>query len=127
MSLSYSEILKGDSPDHRRHEGDVDWLGIALLTAGVGSLQYVLEQGNSKDWFSNVWIVRLSILSGVSLISLTLVSATARTGALCAAPATPGQANIASALSKSSRKRLSGAVLINPIPGMNLILNGDCR
>ena len=59
-----------DSPGQRRHEGDVDWLGIALLTAGVGSLQYVLEEGNSKDWFSSVLIVRLSILSAVSLIGL---------------------------------------------------------
>jgi DHA2 family multidrug resistance protein len=61
-----------DPPDHRRHEGDVDWLGIALLTTGVGSLQYVLEQGNSKDWFSNAWIVRLSILSGASLVGLLI-------------------------------------------------------
>jgi len=59
-----------DPPDQRRNQGDVDWLGIALLTTGVGSLQYVLEQGNSKDWFSNAWIVRLSILSGASLIGL---------------------------------------------------------
>src|SRR5262245_24677484 len=59
-----------DPPDQRRREGDVDWLGIALLTIGVGSLQYVLEQGNSKDWFSNAWITRLAILSGVSLTSL---------------------------------------------------------
>ncbi len=30
----------------------VDWLGIGLLIAGVGSLQYVLEEGNSEDWFA---------------------------------------------------------------------------
>jgi len=59
-----------DPPDHRRKEGDVDWLGISLLTVGVGSLQYVLEQGNSKDWFANVWITRLAILSAFSLVGL---------------------------------------------------------
>jgi len=59
-----------DPPHHRRREGDIDWLGIALLTVGVGSLQYVLEQGNSKDWFSNAWILRLAILSGFSLSGL---------------------------------------------------------
>ena len=43
----------------------VDWLGIALLIVGIGSLQYVLEEGNRKDWFNERLIVRLSILSGV--------------------------------------------------------------
>jgi MFS transporter, DHA2 family, multidrug resistance protein len=59
-----------DPPEHRRKQGDVDWLGIALLTVGVGSLQYVLEQGNSKDWFASSQIAQLAVISGVSLISL---------------------------------------------------------
>ena len=42
----------------------VDWLGIGLLIVGVGSLQYVLEEGNSKDWFSSALIIRLSIIVG---------------------------------------------------------------
>jgi DHA2 family multidrug resistance protein len=61
-----------DPPDQRRRGGDVDWLGISLLTIGVGSLQYVLEQGNSKDWFSNVWIARLAVISGLSLVGLLI-------------------------------------------------------
>ena len=36
---------------------DIDWLGIALLTVSVGSLQYVLEKGQDDDWFSNNFIV----------------------------------------------------------------------
>jgi len=59
-----------DPPEMRRKQGDIDWTGIALLTIGVGSLQYVLEQGNSKDWFANAWILRLAIVSGVALVSL---------------------------------------------------------
>jgi MFS transporter, DHA2 family, multidrug resistance protein len=61
-----------DPPEQRRRGGDVDWLGIGLLTAGVGSLQYVLEQGNSKDWFTNAWILRLTILSGASIAGLLI-------------------------------------------------------
>jgi DHA2 family multidrug resistance protein len=67
-----------DPPGHRRSEGDVDWLGIGLLTVGVGSLQYVLEQGNSKDWFADPWITRLAVISGVSLIVLLAWELSAR-------------------------------------------------
>jgi len=42
---------------------DIDWLGIALLAAFVGSLQYVLEKGQEEDWFSNSAIVVLTVVS----------------------------------------------------------------
>src|SRR6185312_17275958 len=48
----------------------VDWLGIALLIVGVGALQYVLEEGNRKDWFNDPLIVRLSIASAISLVMM---------------------------------------------------------
>jgi MFS transporter, DHA2 family, multidrug resistance protein len=59
-----------DSPEQRRKQGDVDWLGIALLAIGIGSLQYVLEQGNSKDWFASARITQLAIISAVSLAGM---------------------------------------------------------
>ena len=45
----------------------VDWIGIVLLSAFIGSLQYVLEHGQQDDWFNDEWIVRLSVLSVVGL------------------------------------------------------------
>src|SRR3954471_601043 len=59
-----------DPPNVARARTPVDWLGIILLTAGVGSLQYVLEEGNSKDWFADALILRLAILSAVCIITL---------------------------------------------------------
>lgn len=50
----------------------IDFLGIALLAIGLGSLQYVLEQGKTEDWFQSALIVRLSIIAAVALISLIL-------------------------------------------------------
>jgi DHA2 family multidrug resistance protein len=39
----------------------VDWWGIALLAVAVGSLQTVLEKGESEDWFEANYIIILSI------------------------------------------------------------------
>ena len=48
----------------------VDWPGIILLAVGLGSLQYVLEEGNQKDWFQDSWIVALSAIAAVALTAL---------------------------------------------------------
>jgi DHA2 family multidrug resistance protein len=57
-----------DPPGHVRRVGPVDWLGIGLLTIGVGSLQYVLEEGRRYDWFQDATITRLTMLSVTCLV-----------------------------------------------------------
>src|SRR3569833_4319738 len=42
-----------DAPDQKRNTAPVDWIGIGLLIAGIGSLQYVLEGGQKEDWFAS--------------------------------------------------------------------------
>ena len=48
----------------------VDSLGLVLLVAGIGSLQYVLERGNAQDWFSDTSIVICSITAVTSIVGL---------------------------------------------------------
>ena len=55
-----------DPKEVRRITG-IDWTGIILLIAGVGSLQIVLERGESEDWFSTRYI---TVLTAVALVSL---------------------------------------------------------
>ena len=55
-----------DPPDQTAHTADVDWTGIALLTVGIGSLQYVLEEGNAKAWFEDGRILRLAVLAALA-------------------------------------------------------------
>lgn len=50
--------------------GSIDWWGIGLLAGGLGSLQYVLEEGQSNDWFNDPTILKLAIFSGVCLTAL---------------------------------------------------------
>ncbi len=47
----------------------LDYVGLSLLAVGIGSLQYVLDQGQQKDWFGDQSIVICSILAGVGLVS----------------------------------------------------------
>lgn len=46
----------------------IDYWGIILLILTIGPLQYVLEEGATKDWFSSREIVVMSILSAVSVV-----------------------------------------------------------
>ena len=50
--------------------GTVDWLGIGLLAVSLGSMQYVLEEGQQNDWFQDRLILTLTIVSGITLAAL---------------------------------------------------------
>ena len=50
----------------------IDWVGIFLLIAGIGSLQTVLERGETDDWFSAAYIIVLSIVAAISLIGFII-------------------------------------------------------
>jgi DHA2 family multidrug resistance protein len=50
----------------------IDWLGIALLITGIGSLQIVLERGETDDWFAARYIVFLSATAFISLVSFII-------------------------------------------------------
>ena len=46
---------------------DVDWLGIGLLAATVGSLQFVLEKGQDDDWFASSTITFFAVVAILGL------------------------------------------------------------
>lgn len=51
----------------------IDWWGILFLSIGIGSLQYVLEEGNSKNWFDSHIIIIFSIIAVIGIISFILI------------------------------------------------------
>jgi len=59
-----------DPPWMRRKPAGIDIAGISLLTIGLGSLQYVLEEGKRYDWFADRTITRLAVLSAVCLLTM---------------------------------------------------------
>jgi len=50
----------------------LDYIGIALLTLGIGALQVMLDRGQEDDWFGSRFITTLIVVSTVSLISLVI-------------------------------------------------------
>src|SRR5690242_5197653 len=50
----------------------LDYIGVALLTLGVGALQILLDRGQEDDWFGSRFILMLAIISGISLVSLVI-------------------------------------------------------
>jgi DHA2 family multidrug resistance protein len=47
----------------------IDWWGILFLITAVGSIQYVLEEGTSLDWFESHEIVVMTIIGLIGLIA----------------------------------------------------------
>ncbi|WP_281631568.1 DHA2 family efflux MFS transporter permease subunit [Flavobacterium luteolum] len=47
----------------------MDWWGIIFLIIGLGSLQYMLEEGGAKDWFESTEITIFALLAVLGLSS----------------------------------------------------------
>jgi DHA2 family multidrug resistance protein len=61
-------IFVRESPRYAKGK-PIDWWGIVLLAIGVGSLQVVLEKGESEDWFAKPYITILTFTTIVSAIA----------------------------------------------------------
>src|SRR5262249_50763577 len=55
---------------------DIDYIGMGLLTVGLGLLQVVLDKGQAGDWFRSpliVWAIALSAAALVAVVVRELV------------------------------------------------------
>ena len=68
LALALTLSFINDSLHQERAES-VDWLGLALLAIGVGSLQIMLERGERLDWWASGQIRLLAVASVVSLVT----------------------------------------------------------
>jgi MFS transporter, DHA2 family, multidrug resistance protein len=50
-----------------RPKAGLDWMGLGLMTAGLASLQYVLERGEHDDWYDSSTITILTVVSVITL------------------------------------------------------------
>jgi DHA2 family multidrug resistance protein len=72
LTAAFLSWLFVREPAHARSASTIDWIGIGLLVAGLGALQTVLERGESEDWFSKRYIVVLSAVAAIALVSFVV-------------------------------------------------------
>jgi len=57
---------------------EIDWAGIGLLILGVGSMQLVLEQGETEDWFDSTYILSFTLLAVIGIVGFIWRELTAK-------------------------------------------------
>jgi len=63
-------VLRNPAPPQKNKP--LDWTGLALLALGLGSLQYVLDQGQQYDWLSDPNIRLFAIGAAAALVAFVV-------------------------------------------------------
>ena len=72
ISILLTMLFITDPPYMKRMKMRIDYWGLTLLALGLGCLQIVLDKGQQEDWFSSGFIVWLTIISALSLLSFVI-------------------------------------------------------
>lgn len=73
LALFMTTLFIHDPAYIKREVFRIDKWGLFLLTLGLGSLQVVLDKGEREDWLQSNFIVILSIIAVVALVSFVIV------------------------------------------------------
>src|SRR5262245_37812895 len=72
ISLILTSRLITDPPhlQGRKRPGmKIDYIGFSLIALGLGAMQIVLDKGQREDWFESSFIVVLSIVAAIALVT----------------------------------------------------------
>jgi len=72
LSILLTSRLVSDPPHLKRRAASsmrMDYVGLGLLSLGLGALQMVLDKGQRDDWFESRFIVTLSTISAIALVA----------------------------------------------------------
>jgi DHA2 family multidrug resistance protein len=65
------DILAANRAAAVEQRKNLDWQGIALMSVGLATLQYLLEEGQRNDWFESPLITGCALVSLLSLAAFT--------------------------------------------------------
>jgi MFS transporter, DHA2 family, multidrug resistance protein len=72
LSIIMNVIVIEDPPYMKRQKMKIDYWGLLFLAVGLGALQFMLDKGESEDWFASGKIVTFGIIAAVSLTLLAI-------------------------------------------------------
>ncbi|AYN87219.1 DHA2 family efflux MFS transporter permease subunit [Commensalibacter melissae] len=61
-------MLVDDPPWARKRSERIDYIGVSLITLGLGCLEVMVDRGENADWFGSVFICWLGFFSVIGII-----------------------------------------------------------
>jgi MFS transporter, DHA2 family, multidrug resistance protein len=80
LSITFIEAKPNEGKSKKGFS--IDYTGILLLIVGIGALQYVLERGESEDWFASATIRYTSLAAAIGLIGFIYTELTVKNPAV---------------------------------------------
>lgn len=65
-------LLMNVIPDTPKRPRNLDWIGLILICTSIGGLQYVIDRGNSADWFASSGIIFATYLTVTCFLGFIL-------------------------------------------------------
>src|SRR5512145_950029 len=72
IAIIMNILVIEDPPYMQRQKMKIDFVGLGLLAVGLGALQFLLDKGESEDWFDSHLIVAFSVISAIALTLLII-------------------------------------------------------
>jgi DHA2 family multidrug resistance protein len=73
LAIMLTRLLIEDPPYIQAESPkSVDYVGFALMAAGLGGVQIVLDRGERADWFSSSWVLLVCLISAACLLCFVI-------------------------------------------------------
>ncbi|MEM6050942.1 DHA2 family efflux MFS transporter permease subunit [Erwinia sp. P7711] len=68
--LAIYQLLEDPPWERKQAKGklNIDYIGIGLITLGLGCLQVMLDRGEDDDWFHSNFIITFAVLTAIGLV-----------------------------------------------------------
>jgi DHA2 family multidrug resistance protein len=68
IAVFFVSVLVEDPPWHKKTSRHIDYIGLALITLGLGCMQITLDRGEDADWLGSPFIRIMAILAALGIL-----------------------------------------------------------
>lgn len=68
IAIFIGSLCVFDRTDQQKTTKNLDYLGFVFLALGIGCFQFLIERGNTEDWFASKAILACAIISAISIV-----------------------------------------------------------